>query len=178
MTLNKEIIRIEVECDMCCSLRHLLMDTFTMWSKLGPRLLIFTALTRMEIPKPLFLFILIHVSSNFDVPCSCLKILFLYVYLLKLSILKIGRMFCRIVCKYFKWQVYPVWQTYREEESWWLFPVLLLLVKSVQARMIDFHIANLEIQDRTLYSDDPTKFWDTWSPASRWSSCLKLTSRL
>jgi len=48
-----------------------------------------------------------------------------------------------------------------EEESWWLFPVLLLLVKSVQARMIDFHIANLEIQDRTLYSDDPTKFWDT-----------------
>lgn len=57
--------------------------------------------------------------------------------------------------------MYPVLQTYREEESWWLFPVLLLLVKSVQARMIDFHIANLEIQDRTLYSDDPTKFWDT-----------------
>ncbi|KAG0606930.1 hypothetical protein M758_9G180200 [Ceratodon purpureus] len=48
-----------------------------------------------------------------------------------------------------------------EEESWWLFPALLVLVKAVQARMIDLHIANLEIQDRTLYSEDATRFWES-----------------
>lgn len=51
--------------------------------------------------------------------------------------------------------------TCREEESWWLFPALLVLVKAVQARMIDLHIANLEIQDRTLYSEDATRFWES-----------------
>jgi hypothetical protein len=49
----------------------------------------------------------------------------------------------------------------REDDSWWLFPGLLLLVKCVQARMIDNHIANLEIQDTTLYSTDPTIFWES-----------------
>lgn len=48
-----------------------------------------------------------------------------------------------------------------EEESWWLFPALLVLEKSVQASMIDLHIANLEIQDRTLYSEDATRFWES-----------------
>ncbi|XP_024388875.1 uncharacterized protein [Physcomitrium patens] len=48
-----------------------------------------------------------------------------------------------------------------EEESWWLFPALLVLEKSVQARMIDLHIANLEIQDRSLYSEDASRFWES-----------------
>jgi hypothetical protein len=51
--------------------------------------------------------------------------------------------------------------SYKEDDSWWLFPGLLLLVKCVQARMIDNHIANLEIQDTTLYSTDPTIFWES-----------------
>jgi hypothetical protein len=27
--------------------------------------------------------------------------------------------------------------------------------------MIDLHIANLEVQDRTLYSEDPDDFWES-----------------
>jgi hypothetical protein len=49
----------------------------------------------------------------------------------------------------------------REDDSWWVFPGLLLLVKCMQAQMIDSHIANLEIQDATLYSADPTVFWES-----------------
>lgn len=48
-----------------------------------------------------------------------------------------------------------------EESGWWLFPTTLLLCKCVQAPMVDWHIANLEIQDRTLYSKDPAKFWES-----------------
>jgi hypothetical protein len=48
-----------------------------------------------------------------------------------------------------------------EEDNWWLFPTLLVIVKCVQARMIDLHIANLEVQDRTLYSEDPDDFWES-----------------
>jgi hypothetical protein len=50
---------------------------------------------------------------------------------------------------------------YKEDDSWWVFPGLLLLVKCMQAQMIDSHIANLEIQDATLYSADPTVFWES-----------------
>jgi hypothetical protein len=31
----------------------------------------------------------------------------------------------------------------------------------MQAQMIDSHIANLEIQDATLYSADPAVFWES-----------------
>jgi hypothetical protein len=55
-----------------------------------------------------------------------------------------------------------------EEEGWWLFPTILVLVKCIQARLIDLFIANLEIKDGTLYSEDATTFWE--------SNCL-LTSR-
>lgn len=48
-----------------------------------------------------------------------------------------------------------------EESGWWLFPSVLFVCKIIQARMLDRHIANLEIQDRTLYSKDPAKFWDS-----------------
>ncbi|KAL3690273.1 hypothetical protein R1sor_016582 [Riccia sorocarpa] len=48
-----------------------------------------------------------------------------------------------------------------EEDSWWLLPGLLIVCKCIQAWMVDLHIANLEIQDRTLYAEDPTKFWQS-----------------
>ncbi|KAG0575849.1 hypothetical protein KC19_5G035100 [Ceratodon purpureus] len=47
-----------------------------------------------------------------------------------------------------------------EEDGWWLLPTLLLLTKFLQARMIDMYIANLEIHDHSIYSSDPTKFWE------------------
>ncbi|KAG0610062.1 hypothetical protein M758_7G036100 [Ceratodon purpureus] len=47
-----------------------------------------------------------------------------------------------------------------EENMWWVLPSLLVLVKSVQARTIDLHVANLEVQDRSLYATDPLKFWE------------------
>ncbi|WOK97014.1 hypothetical protein Cni_G05722 [Canna indica] len=50
-----------------------------------------------------------------------------------------------------------------DESGWWLFPACLVLCKCIQARLIDWHVANLEIQvqDRSLYSDDPTVFWQS-----------------
>ncbi|CAM6085481.1 unnamed protein product [Calypogeia fissa] len=48
-----------------------------------------------------------------------------------------------------------------EDDSWWMFPLFLIIVKCIQAWMVDLHIANLEIQDRTLFSEDPTKFWQS-----------------
>lgn len=48
-----------------------------------------------------------------------------------------------------------------EEGGWWMFPGALFLCKIIQARMLDRHIGNLEVRDRTVYSRDPTKFWDS-----------------
>eukprot|EP01018_Ginkgo_biloba_P007462 Gb_18851 [translate_table: standard] len=48
-----------------------------------------------------------------------------------------------------------------EESGWWIFPTALFLCKCVQALMVDWHIANLEIQDHTLYSNDPAEFWES-----------------
>ncbi|XP_020244404.1 uncharacterized protein LOC109822590 isoform X2 [Asparagus officinalis] len=53
------------------------------------------------------------------------------------------------------------WNIGAEESGWWLFPVLLLFCKCFQARLIDWHVANLEIQDRSLYSNDPNVFWQS-----------------
>jgi len=47
----------------------------------------------------------------------------------------------------------------REETSWWLFPTGLVLCKCIQARLVDWHVSILEIQDRAVYSNDPTIFW-------------------
>ncbi|KAG9452480.1 hypothetical protein H6P81_005384 [Aristolochia fimbriata] len=52
------------------------------------------------------------------------------------------------------------WNSRREDDKWWLLPTALLLVKSLQARLLDWHIANLEIQDQSLFSQDPEKFWE------------------
>ncbi|XP_072999486.1 uncharacterized protein [Typha latifolia] len=51
------------------------------------------------------------------------------------------------------------WNLGTDESGWWLFPAGLLLCKCVQARLVDWHVANLEIQDRSLYSNDPNLFW-------------------
>ncbi|XP_057977615.1 uncharacterized protein LOC131164447 isoform X2 [Malania oleifera] len=52
-----------------------------------------------------------------------------------------------------------MWNTRREDDKWWLLPTILLLFKSIQARFVDWHIANLEVQDFSLFSSDPDTFW-------------------
>ncbi|XP_043706589.1 uncharacterized protein LOC122656187 isoform X2 [Telopea speciosissima] len=51
------------------------------------------------------------------------------------------------------------WNFSMDESGWWMFPTVLVLCKCVQAWLIDWHISNLEIQDRSLYSNDPNIFW-------------------
>ncbi|EOY24117.1 Uncharacterized protein TCM_015803 isoform 1 [Theobroma cacao] len=51
------------------------------------------------------------------------------------------------------------WNSRREDDKWWLLPTILLLFKSIQARFVDWHIANLEIQDFSLFCPDPDAFW-------------------
>ncbi|XP_057449726.1 uncharacterized protein LOC130740994 isoform X1 [Lotus japonicus] len=47
----------------------------------------------------------------------------------------------------------------REDDKCWLLPVILFLFKSVQVRLVNWHIANLEIQDFSLFCPDPDAFW-------------------
>ncbi|KAK1307116.1 hypothetical protein QJS10_CPA10g01068 [Acorus calamus] len=49
----------------------------------------------------------------------------------------------------------------REDGGWWVLPAILAIIKTLQARLIDWHIANLEVPDPNLYSEDPTKFWES-----------------
>ncbi|GMJ12451.1 hypothetical protein like AT5G47020 [Hibiscus trionum] len=51
------------------------------------------------------------------------------------------------------------WNTRSEDDKWWLLPTILLLFKSIQARFVDWHIANLEVQDFSLFCPDPDAFW-------------------
>ncbi|KAL6897842.1 hypothetical protein ACP4OV_006801 [Aristida adscensionis] len=51
------------------------------------------------------------------------------------------------------------WNLGGDETSWWLFPTALVLCKCIQARLVDWHVSILEIQDRAVYSNDPTIFW-------------------
>ncbi|XP_027173507.1 uncharacterized protein LOC113773152 [Coffea eugenioides] len=51
------------------------------------------------------------------------------------------------------------WNFTLDESGWWMLPSGLLLCKIFQARLINYHVANLEVQDRTLYSNDPDAFW-------------------
>ncbi|XP_057544556.1 uncharacterized protein LOC130823795 [Amaranthus tricolor] len=53
------------------------------------------------------------------------------------------------------------WNLSREESEWWVLPTGLVLCKLIQAQLIDYHIANQEIQDLTLYSKDPDQFWQS-----------------
>lgn len=49
----------------------------------------------------------------------------------------------------------------RDESEWWMLPSGLVLCKTVQARLIDWHVANQEIQDYSLYSNDAEVFWQS-----------------
>ncbi|KAL8040499.1 hypothetical protein ABFX02_10G102100 [Erythranthe guttata] len=60
-----------------------------------------------------------------------------------------------------KHQHYQTWNFSMDESGWWMLPCGLILCKIVQARLIDCHVANLEIQDKTLYSSDPNVFWQS-----------------
>ncbi|KAL5551245.1 hypothetical protein UlMin_001421 [Ulmus minor] len=51
------------------------------------------------------------------------------------------------------------WNIRREDDKWWLLPTILLLIKIIQARFVDWHIANLEIQDYSLFCPDADAFW-------------------
>ncbi|XP_012475770.1 uncharacterized protein LOC105791978 isoform X1 [Gossypium raimondii] len=51
------------------------------------------------------------------------------------------------------------WNTRSEDNKWWLLPTILLIFKSIQARFVDWHIANLEVQDFSLFCPDPDAFW-------------------
>ncbi|KAJ4846828.1 hypothetical protein Tsubulata_004625 [Turnera subulata] len=51
------------------------------------------------------------------------------------------------------------WNIRREDDKWWLLPTILVLFKSIQARFVDWHIANLEVQDFSLFCPDPDAFW-------------------
>ncbi|XP_024986062.1 uncharacterized protein LOC112521435 [Cynara cardunculus var. scolymus] len=51
------------------------------------------------------------------------------------------------------------WQNRSEDDAWWLLPTLLMLLKVIQARFVDWHIANLEVEDFSLFCPDPDTFW-------------------
>lgn len=53
------------------------------------------------------------------------------------------------------------WNFSMDESEWWMLPSGLLLCKIIQARLIDYHVANQEIQDYSLYSKDPDVFWQS-----------------
>lgn len=56
----------------------------------------------------------------------------------------------------------PYFQPWNMDESeWWIFPFALVLCKCIQSQLINWHVANLEIQDRSLYSTDFELFWQT-----------------
>uniref|UniRef100_M8BRJ1 DUF8003 domain-containing protein n=1 Tax=Aegilops tauschii TaxID=37682 RepID=M8BRJ1_AEGTA len=53
------------------------------------------------------------------------------------------------------------WNLGTDESGWWLFPTGLMLLKCIQARLVDWHVGNLEIQDQAVYSKDPNIFWQS-----------------
>ncbi|XLS67626.1 hypothetical protein HN51_018649 [Arachis hypogaea] len=53
------------------------------------------------------------------------------------------------------------WSIGMDENEWWIFPAGLVLCKLFQSQLINWHVANLEIQDRSLYSNDFELFWQS-----------------
>ncbi|KAG8657275.1 hypothetical protein MANES_03G057400v8 [Manihot esculenta] len=53
------------------------------------------------------------------------------------------------------------WNISMDESEWWIFPSGLVLCKILQSQLINWHVANLEIQDRSLYSNDFELFWQS-----------------
>ncbi|KAK9273478.1 hypothetical protein L1049_018288 [Liquidambar formosana] len=56
---------------------------------------------------------------------------------------------------------FQTWNINMDESEWWIFPSGLVLCKCIQSRLINWHVANLEIQDRSLYSNDFELFWQS-----------------
>ena len=50
----------------------------------------------------------------------------------------------------------------RDESEWWIFLAGLVVCKFLQSRLVNWHVANLEIQDRSLYSNQFDMFWQSW----------------
>ncbi|GLT85498.1 hypothetical protein SLE2022_036870 [Rubroshorea leprosula] len=53
------------------------------------------------------------------------------------------------------------WNFSMDESECWIFPAALVLCKVFQSQLINWHVANLEIQDRSLYSNDFELFWQS-----------------
>eukprot|EP00257_Ricinus_communis_P015247 XP_015573122.1 uncharacterized protein LOC8275643 [Ricinus communis] len=53
------------------------------------------------------------------------------------------------------------WNISMDESEWWIFPAGLVLCKILQSQLVNWHVANLEIQDRSLYSSDFELFWQS-----------------
>ncbi|KAK9060790.1 hypothetical protein SSX86_021496 [Deinandra increscens subsp. villosa] len=53
------------------------------------------------------------------------------------------------------------WSLSMDDGGWWMLPSGLMLCKIAQTQLIDYHVANQEIQDRTLYCNDPSLFWQS-----------------
>ncbi|XP_027340445.1 uncharacterized protein LOC113853926 isoform X2 [Abrus precatorius] len=53
------------------------------------------------------------------------------------------------------------WNFSMDESEWWMLPSGLALCKIIQARLVDCHVANQEIQDPSLYSSDTNVFWNS-----------------
>ncbi|KAF3340460.1 hypothetical protein FCM35_KLT16231 [Carex littledalei] len=47
----------------------------------------------------------------------------------------------------------------RDDNEWWVLAASLFAVKVLQGVLVNLHIANVEIQDLSLYTPDPDKFW-------------------
>ncbi|KAL6984708.1 hypothetical protein U1Q18_018090 [Sarracenia purpurea var. burkii] len=60
-----------------------------------------------------------------------------------------------------KYPSFQSWNFNMDESGWWMLPSGLVLCKIIQARLVNYHVANLEIQDRTLYRNDPDMFWQS-----------------
>ncbi|XP_051132101.1 uncharacterized protein LOC127252110 [Andrographis paniculata] len=56
---------------------------------------------------------------------------------------------------------FQTWNFSMDDSGWWMLPCGLFLCKLIQARLIDCHVANLEIQDKSLYSSDAEVFWQS-----------------
>ncbi|GLU09988.1 hypothetical protein SLE2022_268200 [Rubroshorea leprosula] len=56
---------------------------------------------------------------------------------------------------------FPSWNFSMDETEWWMLPTGLIVCKIIQARLVDCHVANQEIQDYSLYSKDPDVFWQS-----------------
>ncbi|XP_023635393.1 uncharacterized protein LOC17876163 [Capsella rubella] len=60
---------------------------------------------------------------------------------------------------FFSEEIPNIWNAIRDDDKWWVLPTILLLLKSIQARFLDWHVANLEVPDFSLLCPDPDTFW-------------------